>query len=246
MTRNREIPQLSDADKSFVRGLMVHEDAALMGFDKPSGLPSQVRGNRAHNLDHLLWAFAKSNGKRPRLVHRLDAGTSGIILAGRTQPAASALSEALANRKAAKVYLAIVSGALPDEESGRIDAPILRAEVDGRDEIIAGDPSGKPAQTDWQVLSRSGDAALMRLAPKTGRMHQLRVHLAHIGCPILGDTKYGGAAAARLMLHAASITLAHPETGEPITLSAPLPAEFIAACAESGLNAALAEAGASV
>lgn len=246
MTRNRPIPSLTEPESDYVRALLAYEDEAILAFNKPSGLPTQVRGNRARNLDHLLWAFAKSNGKRPRLVHRLDAGTSGILLAGRTQPAAAALSEALASRTAEKTYLALVSGALPKDDHGRIDAPILRAEVDGRDEIRAGDPKGKPARTDWQVLARSGNAALLTLRPQTGRMHQLRVHLSHIGCPILGDDKYGGAPAGRLMLHAASIALAHPAHGDLVTLRAPVPEDFAAICSVHGLKAALAETDASV
>ena len=239
MTRNRPIPHISEADKDFVRSLIIHEDAAMLAFNKPSGLPSQVRGNRARNLDHLLWAFAKSNGKRPRLVHRLDAGTSGVILAGRTHPASAALSRAFEGRDMRKTYLALVAGKVPSEPSGTIDAPIARIEMDGRMQVVAGHPDGKPAVTHWQVLARSNDTALLKLQPETGRIHQIRVHLAHIDCPILGDRIYGGAPASRLMLHAGALAGPHPG-GDTFDIFAPVPDDFIQAGIEAGLDMALA------
>ncbi len=234
MTRNRPVPHISEPDQAYIRSLLVHEDAAILAFNKPSGLASQTRGNRARSLDHLLWAFARSNGKRPRLVHRLDAATSGIILAARTQPVAASLSAAFAGRAVTKTYLALVAGALPDMPSGKIDAPILRTEREGCDEIGVDATRGKPALTGWRVLARAGDCALMELAPQTGRMHQLRVHMACLGCPILGDLRYGGRPASRLMLHASSICLEHPGAG-PFTARAPASPDFIEHATSVGL-----------
>ena len=226
MTRNRPIPHISEADKAFVRALVIHEDEAVLGFNKPSGLPSQVRGNKARNLDHLLWAFARSNGKRPRLVHRLDAGTSGVILAGKTKPAAAALAAAFEQRAVKKTYLAVVGGALPVEECGTIDVPIARIETDRGANIVAGHSQGKRAVTCWRVLQRDGENALLELTPETGRMHQLRVHLAHLGCPILGDRLYGAQASApRLMLHALRLELPHPSGGK-LVLETEFPDDF--------------------
>ena len=241
MTRTRPIPSLSQHERDYVRGLVALEDDAILAFNKPSGLPSQVRGNRARNLDHLLWAFARSNGKRPRLVHRLDVGTSGIILAGKTQPDAAALSQSLSSREATKTYLALVSGHLPTRRSGAFNEPIARLATDGRTTIVAGHPDGKPAHTRWTLLGRAGDVGLIQLRPTTGRMHQLRVHLSHHGCPILGDPIYGGAPASRLALHAARITLPHPRMGDPITLSAPLPDDFLSLATHQGLETAVSE-----
>lgn len=226
MSRNRPIAHISEEDKAYIKSLVIFEDARVLAFNKPSGLPSQVRGNKARNLDHLLWAFAKSNGKRPRLVHRLDAGTSGVIIAGKTKPAAAALSQSLERRTAKKTYLAVVGGALPEDNRGVIDVPIARVETDRGTQIVAGHAQGKSALTHWQILERADGKALMELRPKTGRMHQLRVHLAYFGCPILGDRIYGEAASAtRLMLHALQLELPHPSGGE-ITLKAPAPAGF--------------------
>jgi len=226
VARNRPIPHLSDEDKAFVRSLIIHEDEAVLAFNKPSGLPSQVRGNKARNLDHLLWAFAKSNGKRPRLVHRLDTGTSGVIIAGKTKPAATALATAFEKRNVKKTYLAVVSGALPASERGIIDAPIARVETDRGANMVAGHPDGKPSITRWNVLWRAGNFALLELLPETGRTHQIRVHLAHIGCPILGDHIYGDKASApRLMLHALRLQMPHPNS-DVLSIETPAPESF--------------------
>ncbi|MEL6568675.1 MAG: RluA family pseudouridine synthase [Pseudomonadota bacterium] len=241
MTRNRAIPLLSQHEKDYVRDLLVHEDEAILAFNKPSGLPSQVRGNRARNLDHLLWTFAKSNGKRPRLVHRLDVGTSGIILAGRTQPDAASLSQSLEHRKARKVYWAIIAGDLPKKSSDAFDDRIARIDEAGRSRMVAGCPDGKRALTRWTIPSRFGDVALIELRPETGRMHQLRVHLAHHGCPILGDTLYNGGPASRLCLHAASIELTHPRDDARIVLKAPLPEVFCDIAGHNGLDCSVFE-----
>lgn len=233
--RNRPIPFVSEADKAFVRGLLTYEDVALLAFNKPSGLPVQSRGNKARCLDELLWAFARSNGKRPRLVHRLDAGTSGLIIAAKTQPAAASLSAAFEARQVEKRYLALVSGALPTEDTGIIDTPLLRLERDAvanrSARSVISDVSTKgarPAVTRWRVVVRSNQAALLEVQPETGRMHQIRAHLAHAGMPIIGDALYGGEMPAdgRLMLHASSLEFPHPE-GQRKTLKVPLQDDFI-------------------
>jgi len=238
--RNRLIPVMTEADKSFVRSLLIHEDAAVLVFNKPSGLPVQSRGNKARCLDELLWAFARSNGKRPRLVHRIDAGTSGLVIAAKTQPVAAFLSAAFEARQVEKCYLALCSGALPRRDKGVIDASISKLERPGKTtRSVISKPNSKTAQsaqTHWSVLSRSGDHALIEARPTTGRMHQIRVHLADIGLPILGDTLYGGGTqtAPRLMLHAAGLSLPHPG-GETLQLEAPIPADFAAQVKTCGL-----------
>lgn len=241
MTRNRPIPQLTDHETAYIRDLLVFEDEAIFAFNKPSGLPSQVRGNRARNLDHLLWAFARTNGKRPRLVHRLDVGTSGIILAARTKPDAAALSASLEGRMAEKTYLALIGGAAEMVDSGTCDAKIERVEEGGRSRMVAGHANGKAARTRWRVLARESGTALVELAPETGRMHQLRLHMAHLGCPILGDTLYGGEAASRLALHALSIALPHPRTSERVMLAAAAPYDFRVLARQYALETAVPE-----
>ncbi len=251
MSRNTPIPRLSDDQKARIRAWLILEDAALLAFDKPAGVPVQTRGNRGESLDHLLWAFAKSNGKRPRLVHRIDAETSGVLLVARTQPAAAHLSESFAERRAKKTYLALVRGHLPDQDEGVIEAAIARRPGERGGEIAkivdAGAEGAKPARTAWQVLARKGDTALLELTPETGRMHQIRVHLACIGCPILGDRTYGAGrlSAERCMLHASGLVIPQPGGGT-LDLAAPLPSDFIARAKAAGLDIApLAQAPAS-
>lgn len=240
--RNRPIPNIPEHDRAFVRGLLIDEDEGVLAFNKPSGLPSQVRGNRARNLDHLLWTFARSNGKRPRLVHRLDSGTSGIILAAKTQPDAVALSAQFEARSASKTYVALVRGRLTGE-AGQIDAPIARLDDTGRSKIVVGHPSGKPARTHWRKRHGAEAAHVLEVRPKTGRMHQIRVHLAYLGVPIVGDQLYGGMPASRLALHAMDLTVAHPRKKAPVTYSAPIPDDFIELASQYGISPAVFQSG---
>ena len=224
---------------------MIHEDPHVIAFNKPSGLSSQGGRIQAHTLDDLLWAFARSNGKRPELVHRLDRDTSGVILAARTKPAAGFLGKAMQARRFKKTYLALLSTA-PEPTSGTIDAPLLRQEI-GRESymrVVAPDTAGaQAALSRYRTLAASEDGALVELDPATGRMHQLRVHMASIGRPLAGDARYGGALtfagrpASRLMLHASKLVFPHPEGGY-LTLEAEVPADFEALKVAAGLATA--------
>lgn len=267
--RNRPVPPISPEDVTFVRLLVIHEDDTLIAFNKPSGLAVQTRGNRGPCLENYLGAFAKSNGKIPRLVHRLDAGTSGIIVAAKTKPAAAHFSEQFSKRLARKTYLALARGVLPTEPAGTINQSLLKCvgERDSPPMVTSDADSAKSASTHWRILARApafaGEAekepsareavphretqrregqlenALFELHPKTGRMHQLRVHLAHLGCPILGDRHYGAgeASTTRLMLHAAKLVLTMPN-GALLELDAPMPQEMQAHAVSLGLAAA--------
>lgn len=233
---------LSPDDIALVRSWVIHDDAHVIAFDKPSGLSSQGGRIKAHTLDDLLWAFARSNGKRPDLVHRLDRDTSGVILAGRTKPATAFLGKALQARRFRKTYLALVETA-PQPSGGEIDAHLLRHEV-GREShmrvVEEGTPGAQPARSRYRTLAASDRGALVQLEPMTGRMHQLRVHMAHVGRPLVGDARYGGAltfaggSAPRLMLHAARLSFPHPEGGT-CNIEAPLPADFRALMDRAGL-----------
>lgn len=243
MTRNREIPAISAEDTALVRAMVLHEDNSLIAFNKPAGLAVQAGSGVARSLDDMMAAFAKSNGKRPRLVHRLDQGTSGVIVAAKTQPVAAKLSEAFAGRDVQKTYLALVKGRLPPAETGVVDAALVKVEEGGKARMIiarAGRKGAQLARTGWRVLAREGAFALMQMSPETGRMHQIRVHLMSLGCPILGDALYGEgqATAPRLMLHAAKLDLPHPEGGQ-LVLEAPVPDDFRAAAETAGLQAGL-------
>jgi len=243
VTAPRQPAALTDDEIAAVRSWVIHEDAHVLALNKPSGLSSQGGRVRAHTLDDLLWAFARSNGKRPELVHRLDRDTSGVILAAKTKPAAGFLGKAIQARKLKKTYLALLS-APPEPRSGRIETALLRMEI-GRESHMrtaASDEPGAQASTSlYRTLSAAGDAALVELSPLTGRMHQLRVHMASIGRALVGDARYGGALtlagapAPRLMLHAWKLTFPHPEGGER-AVSAPPPEDFVRLTRAAGLG----------
>jgi len=244
--RNYEAMPVSDEDAAFVRALVIHEDSGILAFNKPSGLAVQTRNPDDRTLDRLMAAFARSNGKRPRLVHRLDAQTSGVIVAAKTQPAAAALSEAFAERQVSKTYLAVVTGSpFPPGEiefSMPLSRHIARPGLELMRASRPGDQVRQAAVTRWRTLASNGSTHLMAVEPQTGRMHQIRVHLSIEGRPILGDPYYGGASTLqgepvpRLMLHAASLDLPHPTAGGRIVLNAPPPADFLAVLSAAGLE----------
>lgn len=222
-------PEEIKAAKSWV----LYEDEAIIVLDKPTGLSSQGGRIKAHTLDDLLWAFAKPGKARPRLIHRLDRDTSGVILTAKTKPGAAFLGEAMMAKRFRKSYLAIVSGA-PEPKGGMIDSPLRRESI-GREAYMRvcepDHPDAETARSRYRTLAHNGVAALVELSPDTGRMHQLRVHMASIGRPLAGDSRYGGAlmvggvVAPRLMLHAAKLTFPHPLGGER-KIEAPLPSDF--------------------
>lgn len=235
---------LTVEDVAFVRSLVIHEDEHIIALNKPSGLSSQGGRIKAHTLDDLLAAFARSNGNRPRLVHRLDRDTSGVILTARTKPAAGFLGKAMMGRRFRKTYLAIVTPGAPEPAGGVIEHALRREEI-GRESYMriatAEEPGAETALTRYRTLARGATAALVECSPQTGRMHQIRVHLASLGRPIAGDARYGGALAVggvavpRLMLHAARLSFPHP-AGGTTTIEAPMPADMIALSASLGLE----------
>ena len=240
----RPAVQLSEDDVAFVRGLVIHEDADVLVLNKPAGLSSQGGRIKAHTLDDLLHAFAKPSGRRPVLVHRLDRDTSGVILAARSKPAAGFLGKALAARKFRKTYVAIVTPGPPEPPAGVIEAPLRREEI-GRESYMRVSPPGHPdaeaALTRYRTLADGQGAAFLELEPHTGRMHQLRAHLAHVGRPIAGDARYGGALVLggrpvpRLMLHAARLSFPHPAGGST-TIEAPRPCDLKDTLKAAGLR----------
>jgi 23S rRNA pseudouridine1911/1915/1917 synthase len=207
---------------------LLHLDAALIAIDKPAGVPAQpTRTTDRGTVPELAAALA---GGPVTLVHRLDLETSGVMVLGRTPAATAALNEAFRSGAAAKTYLALTARA-PAPAEGRVDAAL--GPDPARPGARAVRPQGEPAASRYRTLA-VGRAALVEVCPETGRTHQVRVHLAHLGAPVLGDRRYGGPAAVegvavpRLMLHAFRLTLPHPTTGAPLALEAPMPADFLA------------------
>lgn len=199
---------------------ILHEDADVLAVDKPAGMASAptrlASAGTARDLVTEALRARKHGPARLWVVHRLDAPTSGVLVFAKTREAAAALSSAFAEGRVEKTYLACVAG-VPSGDHGTIELAIATA---GRQAYV--DPSGRPARTDWELVARDDDGgALVRLRPRTGRMHQLRVHLAAIGCPIRGDRAYGGPPARRLMLHAERLVVPHPRTGTPLAIDSP-------------------------
>jgi tRNA pseudouridine32 synthase/23S rRNA pseudouridine746 synthase len=237
--------QLSADEVALARSLVIFEDASIMALNKPPGLSSQGGRGQVHTLDELLWAFARPGGARPRLIHRLDRDTSGVILTARTKPAAGLLGKAMMARRFRKTYLAITAPGAPQPRTGLIEAPLRRVE-EGHEafmRICAPDhPDAEAARSRYRTLAEGQGAALVELRPETGRMHQLRVHMASIGRPIAGDARYGGALmlagrpVPRLMLHACALEFPHPDGGMKRVEAGP-PADFRALAEVCGLPA---------
>ena len=196
---------------------VLYADPWLLALLKPSGLLSQP-GLGPELADSLI-SRAQERWPEARLVHRLDRDTSGLILLARDATTHRALSAAFAERRVRKTYLAVVQG-LPADRGGVINQPLARiATRPPRYGVVPLGQGGKPALTRWRVLRRFEGSSLLLLQPRTGRSHQLRVHLAAIGHPVLGDPLYGDPVPSpRLQLHAAGLQLLHPATGKPLHL----------------------------
>lgn len=222
----------SPAERRLLEGRVLHRDEHVIVLDKPAGLAVQGGSGIHRSLDAMLAGLAGAGGERPRLVHRLDRDTSGVLVLARTAAAAADLAAAFRRHAVRKLYWAIVVGA-PAADHGRIDAPVgKRPAAAGGERVAVDAEAGAPAVTTFTVRARAGRrAAWLALEPLTGRTHQLRVHCLALGTPILGDGKYGGRSAflaeaggtTRLHLHARAIAFPHP-AGGVCRVVAPLPA----------------------
>lgn len=202
---------------------VIYEDRWMVVFDKPSGLLSQP-GRGADKQDCLVRRVSKK-WPTARIVHRLDRDTSGLIMLALDAQTHRALSKLFADRAVQKTYIARVAGQLP-QRTGTIDAPIGK-DWDRPPRYRIDRKHGRNACTHWQTLRATPLGTDLELRPITGRSHQLRVHLEHIGHPILGDPLYGSAvsqmASKRLHLHATRLELSHPVTGDPVVWNSPCP-----------------------
>lgn len=220
----------SAADTKLLQERVLYRDAEVIVINKPEGLAVQGGTGTNRHLDGLLDALRFDAKERPRLVHRLDKDTSGVLVLARSAQAAARLGELFRSKATRKVYWAITVGA-PKPRNGKIDQPLAKQAGPGGERVAAGDEEGDRALTYYRTVARAGDRfAWLALEPVTGRTHQLRVHCLTLGTPILGDGKYGGAAAhpaslpqaKKLHLHARAITLPLPG-GKRLSVTAPLP-----------------------
>ncbi|WP_269713683.1 RluA family pseudouridine synthase [Caulobacter sp. NIBR2454] len=225
--------QLSPRDIAYAKSLVLYEDEEVLALNKPAGLAVQGGTKTTKHVDKLLSAWGEGL-TRPRLVHRLDRDTSGVLLLGKTPSAAARLSGAFAKRRAQKTYWAIVVGN-PHPVEGIIDVPLAKRGINDREIVVPADPKdhdAEPAETEYVSISRAGPRVTwMALRPHTGRTHQLRAHMLAMGHPILGDPKYSDEKSAplseglKLQLHARSILLPHPSAGM-LAIEAPLSPEM--------------------
>ena len=221
-------------DAEALSRMVLHEDEKVLVFDKPSGLAVQGGSGIVRSVDSMLEAWRSRKGEKPRLVHRIDRDTSGILVVARTRLAAQRLAEAFRGRDAKKTYWALVKG-VPRQREGRISTFLVKETTPDGDRMrIAkqGEEGADHAVSHYHVVEQAGQTlSWLEMEPHTGRTHQLRVHAAHIGHPILGDPKYfegdqnwvfPGGLQNRLHLHARRIVIPHPDGGR-IDVTAPLP-----------------------
>ena len=218
---------------------VLHEDAHIIVIDKPAGLvvhpaPGHPTGTLVNALLHHCRDLGGIGGElRPGIVHRLDKDTSGVLVVAKTEASMRNLVSQFKGRQVAKEYVALVRGR-PSPPSGTIETLIGRS-VHDRQKMSAKPRRGRAAVTHYETTETFSDFSLVRLRMETGRTHQIRVHMTHIGHPILGDDKYGrgrsghrvGPAAARQMLHAERLSFRHPADGKSVTFQAPMPADML-------------------
>ncbi|MCP5433713.1 MAG: RluA family pseudouridine synthase [Alphaproteobacteria bacterium] len=238
-------PMLPRADdREAVARMTIYEDDEVLVLDKPPGLASQGGSGLTRHVDGLLQSLVDRKGERPRLVHRLDRETSGVLLVAKSRRVAASLSAAFRTRAVEKLYWGLSIG-VPQPREGLVKLALKRIAVGGEDRMVPaeGEEEGQRAATRYAVLATAGKrAAFLALQPVTGRTHQLRAHCAALGTPLVGDGRYGAAKGALgpeiadlLHLHARSIRFPRTD-GRRVEVTAPLPPHMRASWALLGFD----------
>lgn len=240
-----EVKPLTPQERRLFDSMVIHEDRDIFILNKPSGFAVQGGSKTHHHLDGLLMGLGAELGERPLLVHRLDRDTSGVIVIAKRRSVAAALGKLFATRAVKKTYWALVKG-VPKPAQGRIEVALIKAKGPEGDRMRASregeEEDEQRAVTFYSVVDKAPPiTSWVSLKPVTGRQHQLRAHMAHIGTPIMGDEKYGGlenmpeGMTPKLHLHARRIVFPHPREGV-IDISAPLPAHMLESFAMFGFD----------
>jgi len=241
--------ELKPEEIAEAHAMVISETKSAIVLNKPPGLATQGGSKTNKHVDGLLDAFVEDDDTpRPRLVHRLDKDTSGVLLIARTPGSAASYSKRFSGRSARKVYWALIVG-VPDVKEGTIDAPLAKQPGSGGEKMHVDLENGQPAKTRYRVVETAGKkAAWVELEPLTGRTHQLRVHLEAIGHPIVGDGKYGGQDAfltgsisRKMHLHARRLVISEPGGGK-MDVTADLPDHFSASMQQLGFDLSLSDA----
>ena len=241
-------------DAEVLAKMLLHEDPKVFVFNKPAGLAVQGGSGVSRHVDDMLEAWRNNKGEKPRLVHRLDRDTSGVLVVARTRLAAMKLAEAFRGRDAQKTYWALVKG-VPKQREGRISSWLVKEPTPDGDRVRVarhGEKGADHAISNYRIVEQAGQSlSWLEMEPHTGRTHQLRVHALQIGCPIIGDPKYfeadinwefPGGLQNRLHLHARRIVIPHPDGGV-IDVTAPMPPHMRQSWNLLGFDEASAEEG---
>jgi 23S rRNA pseudouridine955/2504/2580 synthase len=224
---------VTKADRAFLKSITLYEDDDLLILNKPSGIAVQGGTKTAHHIDRLLEGMGDGPETRPRLVHRLDRDTSGVLVIAKRRSVAAKLGRAFQTRSVRKIYWALTHG-VPKPPQGKVEAALVKAAGPEGDRVRKARPGeqdrAQSAVTHYAVVDRAGQKiAFLSLKPVTGRQHQLRAHMAILGHPILGDAKYHGdrdmpeGVPNKLHLHARRISFPHPSGEGVVDVTAPLP-----------------------
>jgi 23S rRNA pseudouridine955/2504/2580 synthase len=245
----------NQGDADVLSQMLLYEDPKVFVFNKPAGLAVQGGSGVSRSVDQMLEAWRNKKGEKPRLVHRLDRDTSGVLVVARTRLAAMKLGEAFRERETNKTYWALVKG-VPNKREDKVSTWLVKDQTPDGDRMRVarhGEQGADHAVSFYRVVEQAGQTlSWLEMEPYTGRTHQLRVHAAHIGCPIIGDPKYfeadtnwdfPGGLQNRLHLHARRIVIPHPEKGI-VDVTAPMPPHMRQSWNLLGFDEAAAENGA--